>query len=173
MTNFLRVVTLTGSGLVVFGCSGLLGVLVGFLVMVILAFLTGTKLSFWLFVPIVLFFYFMWKFGLLVFSTIWGKLRRGPMQVAWEKRYGSSFLMPVAPWGSVGDECAMTGVYRVLRGEFEMVRIERGQTFPPANVERRPHKARWEMVEYPLSPKWFLRRTSLIQRIRLIQRAQG
>ena len=174
MTNFLRVVVLVGSGLVVFGCSGVVGFLVGFLAMFVFGFLhDGLPLSFWWFVPVVLAFYSMWKLGVFVFSLILGKLRRCTMQVAWEKRYGSSFLMPVAPWGRVGDECSMTGVYRVLRGEFERERIERGQVFPLANVERRPHIARWEMMEYPLSPSRFLGRTSLVQRIRLIQRVQG
>ena len=158
------------SGLIILGCFGSVGAVVGLLVLASF----GPRIplgSAWGFVmPTVFFFYFAWKFGLRFYSPVFARLRRVPMQVDWEKRYGSSFLMPDAPWGKVGEECAMTGMYQVFRGEREILKIERGEFFPLANVERRPHNARWEMVEYPLSPGWFLLGIGLVQRVQMVER---
>lgn len=78
--------------------------------------------------------------------------------------------MPYAPWGKVGEECVMTGEYQVFRGEREVMEFQRGEFFPMAEVWRNPHLNRWEMIEYPLEPAWFLLGNSLVQRVLMIER---
>ena len=161
------------SGLVILGCFGSVGAFVGLIAMVLLTILTGTKLTFWLFVPIVLFIYFAWKFGLRSVVGAVLMFRRGPMQVEWESRYGSSYLMPDAFSGETGKACEMSGVYQQLWGEEQRVEVERGQGFPLAKSDGMLQRVKWEMAEYPLSPGWFLLGVGLVQRVQMVERQRN
>ena len=151
--------------LVILCLSCILGILTGLLISTIWGFLVGGSTQFWLYTSIPISLYFIFKYAATYIGlTIW-KLRYRPMARAWERLYGTSFLMPPIPEGRAAEICSCSGSYQVFRGDREIREVLQGMQFPRARVKRNPYAARWEMVEYPLRPEELLLKSSLFRRL--------